>query len=92
MKKLILLAAVCLTGCITIPVTQKFPNMPPELMESCKPLAIIEGETTTLSKLMDTVAKNYGTRHDCAAKWKQLRSGIQNKRRFLTKPTSRYTL
>jgi nitrate reductase gamma subunit len=67
MKKLILLAAVCLTGCITIPVTQKFPNMPPELMESCKPLAIIEGETTTLSKLMDTVAKNYGTRHDCAA-------------------------
>lgn len=67
MKKLILLAAVCLTGCITVPVTQKFPDIPPELMESCKPLAIIEGETTTLSKLMDTVAKNYNTRHECAA-------------------------
>jgi hypothetical protein len=68
MKTLILLMAVCLTGCITVPVKQKFPDAPKELMEACKPLAIIEGETTTLSKLMDTVAKNYGTRHDCAAK------------------------
>lgn len=67
MKKLILLMVVCLSGCITISLKQKFPEIPPELLESCKSLAIIEGETTTLSKLMETVAKNYGTRHDCAA-------------------------
>jgi hypothetical protein len=30
-------------------------------------LQTIEGETTTLSKLMETVAKNYGTRHECSA-------------------------
>jgi hypothetical protein len=67
MKRLILLMVVCLSGCITISLKQKFPEIPQELLESCKPLSIIEGETTTLSNLMNTVAKNYGTRHDCAA-------------------------
>jgi hypothetical protein len=68
MKKLLLLSILLLTACSTVvPVTQKFPELPAELSQNCKPLQTIEGETTTLSNLMETVAKNYGTRHECAA-------------------------
>lgn len=63
-----LLLVLLLAGCSTVvPVKQKFPDMPAELTQSCKPLTLIEGEKTTLSKLMETVAKNYGFYHECAA-------------------------
>jgi hypothetical protein len=68
MKKLLLLSVIFLSACTTVvPVVQKFPELPIELSQTCKPLQTIEGETTTLSKLMETVAKNYGTRHECSA-------------------------
>jgi len=48
-------------------VQQKFPELPEPLTQTCKPLQTIEGKTTTLSNLMEVVAKNYSTRHECAA-------------------------
>jgi uncharacterized lipoprotein len=68
MKKLLLLLIIFLSACSTVvPVKQKFPDLPEELSQTCKPLQTIEGKTTTLSNLMEVVAKNYATRHECAA-------------------------
>jgi uncharacterized protein YceK len=68
MKKLLLLSVIFLSGCSTVvPVQQKFPEIPEQLTQTCKPLQTIEGTTTTLSNLMEVVAKNYATRHECAA-------------------------
>lgn len=66
MKTLIIVLSLCLTACTTVPVKQTFPELPPELIKTCKPLEIIKSETTTLSVLMNTVAKNYASRHECA--------------------------
>lgn len=56
------------SGCSsTVPIKQTFPSLPDELIKSCKPLELIDNSTTTLSKLMETVTKNYGLRHECAA-------------------------
>ena len=68
MKKLILLSVIFLSACSTVvPVKQNFPDFPEALSQTCKPLELIEGTTTTLSHLMAVVAKNYATRHECAA-------------------------
>lgn len=68
MKKLILLAVIFLSACSTVvPVKQTFPDFPEALSQTCKPLQTIDGNTTTLSNLMEVVAKNYATRHECAA-------------------------
>lgn len=68
MKKLLLLSVIFLSACSTVvPVQQKFPELPEPLTQTCKPLQTIEGKTTTLSNLMEIVAKNYATRHECAA-------------------------
>lgn len=82
MNKLATLMLVLLTGCTTVPVKQTFPDMPPELTESCKPLSIIEGESTTLSKLMETVAKNYGSRHECAAQVESTKKWYQEQKKI----------
>lgn len=72
-----------LAGCGTVaPVTQTFPVMPLELSAACKPLVTIEGETTTLSKLMDTVAKNYSSRHDCAAQVESIKEWHQEQKKI----------
>lgn len=67
MKTLLLSIVVLLTACGTVPVKQHFPDFPADLSKPCKDLLLIESKTITLSKLMDTVAKNYELRHECAA-------------------------
>ncbi len=65
---IILLSALALSGCLTtLPVNQQFPDVPKELLESCPELKLIEGGTTTLSKLLETVVQNYTLYHRCAA-------------------------
>lgn len=64
--RLLLLSLLFLTACTTAPVSQKMPEMPQDLAEKCRPLLLLEGQTTTLSKLMETVATNYTLRHECA--------------------------
>lgn len=72
MKHLLIIAAVLASGCQTLPVTQTFPTLPPELNKSCPELKLLEGKITTLSKLMETVAMNYGIYHECAAQQQSL--------------------
>jgi hypothetical protein len=64
------LASLFMSGCVTtsVPVTYSLPQMPEVLAEPCPPLKTIEGSTTTLSVLLQTVATNYSLYHECAAK------------------------
>jgi hypothetical protein len=68
--KIILLAAtgLVLAGCsTTVPVKRTFPDVPEALLKECGALSTINKPEVKLSELMDTVAKNYGKYHECAA-------------------------
>jgi hypothetical protein len=68
--KIILLsfAGIVLAGCsATVPVKRTFPDVPEALLKECGTLGTINKPEVKLSELMDTVAKNYGKYHECAA-------------------------
>jgi hypothetical protein len=54
-----------LTACVSVPVQQSFPKVPPELMTSCPPLQILDPETTRLSDVVQSVVTNYGQYQAC---------------------------
>lgn len=82
MKKLILLSVLCLSGCITIPVKQTFPELPAELQKACPQLATIDTPEVTLSELMKIVAKNYGSRHECAAQVESMQQWYEKQKKI----------
>lgn len=68
--KIILLSllSLALVGCsTTVPVKRTFPNVPEALLKECGSLNTINKPEVKLSELMDTVTKNYGKYHECAA-------------------------
>jgi hypothetical protein len=66
MKYLASLITCLLVGCSTpVPVTQKFPDVPKELLQSCPKLNIIEGDTIELSEFLKIVTDNYTNYHTC---------------------------
>lgn len=67
MKYLTFLLPILLTGCLTVPVKQSFPEIPEELKQSCPDLAQVEN-TEKLSVVLDTVVKNYTEYHECKLK------------------------
>ena len=67
MNKIIVLFTLLLVGCETVPVQPVYPELPVELQKECSELHTIEGTSTTLSVLMETVAKNYNLYHQCSA-------------------------
>ena len=68
MKNILLFCtALLLAGCsTTVPVKQKFPETPKQLMEKCPPLDIFDKPTVLLSELIVVITKNYMKYHDCA--------------------------
>ena len=52
-----------LTGCTTVPVTQKFPEAPHK--EVCEPLKLLP-ENALLSQVAKIIAENYVLYHECA--------------------------
>ena len=72
MKKYLILLLVTLPGCsfleTKIPITQKWPDAAPSLMEKCKNLNTIDTEKIQLSELVDSVVKNYTISRECNAK------------------------
>jgi hypothetical protein len=60
-----------LSGCATpVPLTPRFPEAPATLLEGCpKKLETIEGDNVTIVDFTKSVVKNYGTYHECAAKY-----------------------
>lgn len=67
--KYILAAAmlVLLTGCVTVPVAQKFPEVPSILLENCEDLIKLENDAK-LSEVARTVVSNYTKYNECALK------------------------
>ena len=62
------LLGLVLAGCsTTVPVKRNFPSVPEALLKECGTLNAINKPEVKLSELMDTVAKNYGKYHECAA-------------------------
>jgi len=62
------LVGIVLAGCsTTVPVKRTFPDVPDALLKECGPLSTISKPEVKLSELMDTVTKNYGKYHECAA-------------------------
>lgn len=68
MKYYIIPLLLCLTGCTTVPVERKFPEVPSILLETCPNLQSINTETTVFSTLTKTIVQNYTTYYDCAVK------------------------
>ena len=66
MKYLTILICMIVTGCSTVnvPITQTFPDAPTVLFQACPQLQTIDGTTTTLSKLTETVAGTYTTNYE----------------------------
>jgi hypothetical protein len=64
MKHLILVAVLLITGCSSVPITMKFPDVPKDMLESCPDLKLVP-ETTKLSEVLPTVVDNYGQYYTC---------------------------
>ena len=66
---LFIILAFLVTGCsTTVPVTAKFPSVPPILLEKCPQLKTIDGEKVSIIDYTKTVTINYTTYYDCAVK------------------------
>ena len=65
MKRLILITALVITGCAsTVPIIEKFPDVPKDMLITCPDLAQIP-ETNKLSEVLPVVADNYGQYYTC---------------------------
>jgi hypothetical protein len=70
MRYLVISLLLCLTACsTTVPVTAKFPDVPPVLMEKCPPLQTIEKqEGVSIIDITKNVTVNYTTYYECNIK------------------------
>jgi hypothetical protein len=64
MKHLIIVAVLLITGCTSVPVAVKFPDVPKDMLETCPDLKLVP-ETTKLSEVLPTVVDNYGQYYTC---------------------------
>ena len=82
MKYYIIGLLLLLTGCASVPVERKFPEIPEILLVKCPQLKTIDTETTVISILTKTVVQNYTTYYECAVKndawieWYQIQKKI----------------
>jgi hypothetical protein len=65
---LVLILAVLLTACQSVPVARSFPQQPETTVERCKALELVPEGTTQLSVVTSVVAKNYGSANECIVK------------------------
>jgi hypothetical protein len=69
MKLTSLILVVFLVGCSTsVPVKQKFPDVPKSLVEKCESLKKVEGDRVAITEMLKVVVQNYGMYYECAAK------------------------
>jgi hypothetical protein len=68
MRLAILLLPLLLTGCLTTPVAETFPEVPAELLVACPDLKLVDPATTKLSEVVGVVAGNYGQYQECKIK------------------------
>lgn len=69
MKLTPLILVLFLAGCVTsVPVSQKFPDVPKALVERCESLKKVEGDRVAITEMLKVVVTNYGMYYECAAK------------------------
>ena len=68
MRIAVLLLPLLLSGCLTTPVVEKFPEVPTELLVACPDLKQVDPATTKLSEVIGVVANNYGQYQECKIK------------------------
>jgi hypothetical protein len=65
MKKLaLLITAMILTGCQSVPVVPKWPDVPKEFLDACPDLKTVDPSNEKLSAILDNVADNYKQYYD----------------------------
>jgi len=64
MRYLILIAALLITGCTSVPVAIKFPDVPADMLVACPDLKSAP-DTTKLSEVLPIVVDNYGQYYTC---------------------------
>jgi hypothetical protein len=67
MKHLAILLPLLLSGCLTLPVERRFPDVPDELKVACPDLKQVN-DTTKLSEVVKIVTDNYTQYHECQYK------------------------
>lgn len=67
MKYFLIASLIVLTGCSSVPVKPKFPDVPSELLVSCPNLNEV-ANTTKLSDVLAVVVDNYSLYHECKIK------------------------
>lgn len=84
----IIIAAVLtllLSGCVAVPIQQKWPSIPKDLEEACPPLLTIQQESVEIVEFMEIVVKNYNLYNNCMiinqgwTKWYNEQKEIYNK-------------
>jgi hypothetical protein len=56
-----------LTGCTSVPIAPKFPEVPERILQKCPQLEKLN-EESKLSDIAKTVTNNYTTYYECAVK------------------------
>lgn len=83
--KYLLLLSLLLVGCGTVPVKQSMPALPEQFPTSCGELQTLSGDKVVLSKLLETVATNYGKYHECALYYENLYNWYNKQRDVFNK-------
>lgn len=69
MRLLVIALAFAITGCsTTVPVKQRFPDAPAELLKACERLKLIEGTNVSIIDMLKVVVENYQLYWECEAK------------------------
>lgn len=69
MRYYIISLILCLSACSTaVPVKQKFPEAPKELLEKCQALQKADSSKPAITDLLKTVVENYGLYYQCSLK------------------------
>ena len=61
-----LLPLLLLSGCMTLPVSQKFPDAPPELLKRCEQLLEVEQGKNAITDILKVVVENYTLYYKCS--------------------------
>ncbi len=69
MKQGFLILAIFLAGCTTtVPVKQKWPDVPKELVEKCEALKQADPNKPAITDLLKIVIENYSLYYQCSSK------------------------
>jgi hypothetical protein len=67
MKYLACFLLILVTGCSSVPIAPKFPEVPERILKTCPQLEKLS-EDSKLSDIAKTVTNNYTTYYECAVK------------------------